>query len=338
MQSGAPRLCGWLTTALLCTACPASANGPIGDVPVFARIELLRPVASAIAIDGLGADWGAIPELPDPLGDAGGDASRDITGVAIAPLDDALLVRIRTAGTPSTYDLAFWLYVDFTGQQFLDLEIGLYLGFDDILWTYPASGPPTFQYWSDSTTVIENVVEVRIPYTQLAAVLPSEMADALSGSDARSFVRVTPFTRDYSQPGVPIVDYGAAVASFRLVQTPYALDTALPAAGRTDDGRARARRPLVSRSGRLRPRHARRLLGLRFLDRRQRAAPGRPAPGPESRRLHELRADGARFARGHGALAREREPRSAAAKRRLAGPRTSSISTRATTSRCSSRT
>ncbi len=33
----------------------ASANGPIGDAPVFARIEALRPVAAAIAIDGDGA-------------------------------------------------------------------------------------------------------------------------------------------------------------------------------------------------------------------------------------------------------------------------------------------
>ncbi len=231
MRRGSPRLSGWIPAAVLCAAAAARANGPIGDAPVFARIEALRPVAAAIAIDGDGSDWGAIPELPDPAGDASGDLSRDIAGVSIAPLDDALLVRIRTAGAPSTDDLAFWLYVDFMGQQFLDLEIGLYLGFDDILWTYPATGPATFQYWSDSTTVIGNVVEVRIPYAQLATALPADMADALSGSDARSFVRVTPFTRDYTQPGVPIVDYGAAVASFRLVPTPYALDTALPAAG-----------------------------------------------------------------------------------------------------------
>lgn len=216
----------------LSLAFAARANGPIGDAPVFARIEALRPVAAAIAIDGDGADWGAIPNLPDPSGDAGGDASRDITHVSIAPLDDALLVRIETAGPPSTFDLAFWLYVDFMGQEWLDLELGLYLGFDDILWTYPAAGAATFQYWADGeTTVIGNVVETRIPYALLAAYLPADMAAALTGGTARSFVRVTPFTRDYSQAGAPIVDYGASVASFRLVPTPYALDTPLPAAG-----------------------------------------------------------------------------------------------------------
>ena len=118
--------------------------------------------------------------------------------------------------------------MDFVGQEWTDLEIGLYAGFDDILWTYPEGGAAAFQYWNDSTTAVGNVVETRIPYAQLAAALPPAMAAALSGPGARSFVRVTPFTRDYSQPGAPLVDTGAAVASFRLVPTPYALDTALP--------------------------------------------------------------------------------------------------------------
>src|SRR5207344_492003 len=101
------------------------------------KIEALRPVAAALAIDGNGADWGAIPSLPDPAGDAGGDGSRDITSLAIAPLADSLAVRITTAAPPSTYDLAFWLYVDYVGFERVDLEIGLYLGFDDIVWIYP---------------------------------------------------------------------------------------------------------------------------------------------------------------------------------------------------------
>jgi len=104
-----------------------------GDGPVFARIEALRPVAAAIAIDGDGSDWGAIPTFSDPVGDAGGDSSRDITSFAIAPLADALLVEITTASAPSTGDLAFWLDIDYMGQEPLDLEIGLYLGFPDIL-------------------------------------------------------------------------------------------------------------------------------------------------------------------------------------------------------------
>ena len=214
----------------------ARANGPVGDAPVYAKIEALRPVAAALAIDGDGADWGAIPSLPDPNGDAGGDGSRDITGLAIAPLVDSLAVRITTAAPPSTYDLSFWLYIDYMGREQVDLsEIGLYPGFDDIVWIYPEGGTPSFHNFHDAALAIGNVVEARIPYATLAAAFndanePYRYA-ALGGPNARSYVRVTVFTRDYSQPGVPVVDWGPAVASFRLVPTPYTLDPPLPQPG-----------------------------------------------------------------------------------------------------------
>ncbi|MGH7290375.1 MAG: hypothetical protein ACREJT_04145, partial [Myxococcota bacterium] len=218
--------CSLLALVLSLLAPAARANGPIGDAPVFARIEALRPVAAAIAIDGNGGDWGAVPSLPDPTGDAGGDPSRDIVGVAIAPLADSLLVRIETAGPPSTQPLAFWLDVDFMGQEPLDIEIGLYAGFPDVLWFYPEGDDPNTAPF-DSTTVIANVVEARIPYAQLAAALPPAMAAALTGPGARSWVRVMPYSVDFALPDP--VDYGAAAASYRLVQTPYTLDAPLPA-------------------------------------------------------------------------------------------------------------
>ena len=225
------RAWGSIAVAAALCAAPARANGPIGDAPVFARIEALRPVAAALSVDGDGSDWGAIPNFTDPAGDAGGDPSRDIVGFAIAPLADSLVVRIQTAGPPSSYDLSFWLDIDFMGQEPLDLEIGLYAGFPDILWTYPEGGTPFFQTFNDSQLAIGNVVEARIPYAVIAPLLPADMAAALTGPNARSWVRVTPFTMDYSQASVPRVDTGPAVASFRLVPTPYALDPPLPAPG-----------------------------------------------------------------------------------------------------------
>jgi peptidase M23-like protein len=219
----------WAAFVLASAALPARANGPIGDAPVFTRIEALRPVAQALVIDGNGADWGAIPSFADPTGDAAGDPSRDITSVAIAPLADSLAVRITTAGPPSTYDLSFWLDIDFMGQAPLDVEIGLYNGFDDILWIYPETGSPTFQYWHDSELAIGNVVEARIPYAALAAALPADMAAALTGPNPRPWLRVTAFTVDYSQASVPRIDTGPAVSSYRLVPTPYNLDAAPPA-------------------------------------------------------------------------------------------------------------
>src|SRR5262249_35433496 len=50
----------------------------------------------------------------------------------------------------------------------------------------------------------------------------------LTDPNARSYLRVTAFTRDYTN-NAALVDTGPAVASFRLVPTPYTLDPPLPA-------------------------------------------------------------------------------------------------------------
>jgi hypothetical protein len=207
--------------------CLAAHGARASDAGTYALIDSVRNEAAGVVIDGSGADWSGIPAFPDPSGDAGGDASRDITSVSIAPTATALLVRIATAGPPSTQDLAFWLDVDFMSQQPLDIQLGLYLGFPDILWVYPEGGSAAFQNWDQSTTVIGNVVEVRIPYAQLDAVLPPSMQGRLTGANARSWVRVMPFTQNVFTS--TRVDDGTAVASYRLIPTPYALDPTLPA-------------------------------------------------------------------------------------------------------------
>jgi hypothetical protein len=209
-------------------ASAAQAGPPYGDAPIFARIDAARAIAEDVVIDGSGTDWAGIPAFADPAGDAGGDASRDITSVSVAPLDDALLVRIATAGAPSTFDLAFWLYVDYMAHERLDLEIGLYYGWPDILWRYPEGGSPSSVAVDVSELAIAGVVEARIPYTTLAANLPPEMAAALNGPSARSWLRVWAFTRNGG-----VVDRASAVGSFRLLPTPYTLDPALPPGGST---------------------------------------------------------------------------------------------------------
>jgi hypothetical protein len=64
-------------------------------------------------------------------------------------------------------------------------------------------------------------------------VLPPAMQGKLTGSGARPFLRVSPRTVDYPPPNFfyAVIDEGAAVGSYRLVTTPYALDSALPAGG-----------------------------------------------------------------------------------------------------------
>lgn len=69
------------------------------DARIFAQIDALLPIAAGIVVDGDCSDWGAIPVLPDPAGDAGGDAARDITGVAIAALEAAILFSHTIPGS-----------------------------------------------------------------------------------------------------------------------------------------------------------------------------------------------------------------------------------------------
>ena len=105
-------------------ASDASASSP-DDAQVFDLIDSLTPVAEAIEIDGDCSDWGAIPVFPDASGDAGGDPARDITGVAIAPIDDAMLVRIDVAGTPPAGAQDVWIEIDYREQQWWDLKFSL---------------------------------------------------------------------------------------------------------------------------------------------------------------------------------------------------------------------
>ncbi len=213
-----------LVLLLLSLSPPLHAGPPAyGDQATFEHIEALRAVA--IAIDGDGSDWSGIPAIADPPGDAGSFEDRDITSVSIAPLEDALLVRIATAAPPSD-EAIYWIEIDYRGYQTLDLQIGLYPGFDDLLWTYPEDADPSFQYWADSELAIAGVVEARIPYSALAPALPAEMASALSGAGARGWLRVWAFSE---HPTTFARLDQAIVGSYRLVPTPYPLDPPRPA-------------------------------------------------------------------------------------------------------------
>lgn len=202
--------------------------GAYGDQNAFDRIEAARPVAAAIEIDGEDEDWAGIPAFSDPAGDAQGESARDIRSVSIAPTEDALLVRIATEAAPVADDLVYWLDIEYRGLTAVDLQIGLYPGFADILWTYPQGGTPFFQNWNDSELAIGDVVEARIPYAVLAPALPAEMAADLSGPSARPWLRVFAFS--VHPTAFERLDQ-VAVASYRLKPTPYPLDPARPGPG-----------------------------------------------------------------------------------------------------------
>src|SRR5258706_15288975 len=168
----------WLSWLLLFAASAAAAAN---DADVYALIDTLKPVAEAITVDGNPADWGAIPAFPDPSGDAGGDPSRDITSVRIAPTANALYVLIQTAGPPSTADWAFWIRFDFLNEQWNDVELAINHSGADALSYSPEDGctAPAPDYcsmaWEHATVAIGSAVEIQIPYAELDAVLPAAM-------------------------------------------------------------------------------------------------------------------------------------------------------------------
>ena len=224
-----PRPLGLLLAVTLLAGLATRTALAASDADVHALIDTLKPVAEAIVIDGDGSDWGAIPTFSDPLGDAPSDAN-DIVGVAIAPLEDELLVRIDTAGTPPT-GRWFWITFDFLGQQNLDVKMSFNPFFADDIDAFPEGVAPPARVFSDvAEWAIGSVFEARIPYASLDPLLPVSMQGKLSGAGARSWVRVWAFT---GEPFFSEVDYGSAVGSFRLIDTPYTLDPPLPA-GATD--------------------------------------------------------------------------------------------------------
>jgi len=217
-------------------AAPARAAN---DADIYALISALEPVAEAITVDGNPSDWGAIPPFADPSGDASGDASRDIASVRIAPTASALYVLIQTAAAPSTADWAFWIRVDFLNEQRNDVELAINHSGADVLFYAPEDGctAPAPDYcsmsWEHATVAVGSAVEVKIPYAELDAALPASMQGKLMGSGARPFLRVQPHTIDYPPPSFfyTEIDDGSSVGSYRLVTTPYSLDSALPAGG-----------------------------------------------------------------------------------------------------------
>ena len=203
---------------------------------VFALIDSLVPVAAGITVDGDPSDWGAIPAFPDPAGDAGGDAARDIVSVRIAPTDAELFVLIETDAAPVAlaFAYAYRLRFDFAGFQCFDVDIAPdIVGADGISW-FDSGGCSGFTgdapTWDGTDIAIGAAVEIRVPYAALEAVLPASMQGQLTGTGARPWVRVSTYSTTFTG-GFAEVDQGASVGSFRLVTTPYVLDSALPPGG-----------------------------------------------------------------------------------------------------------
>jgi hypothetical protein len=224
-----------LLAAALVGLTPGSSRGQAtpgaADEAIYRLIRTLRAAVGSVSLDGRGGDWGPVPLIPDATGDATGngtdddapDPSRDISGVAILPLDDALLVRIETSGRPSREDRAFWLNLDLAGSPTAELQVGLSPDGNHFVRRFDAAGNPRGMRRLPFPWVLDEVVEIAFPYQVLEAALPG--AAALRGADARSWVRVVALTWDRRSGA--FTDFASA-ASYRIVPDPGALDPPLP--------------------------------------------------------------------------------------------------------------
>ncbi len=207
-----------------------------GHTPVFNTIDILKPIADAIVVDGDPNDWDGIPFFEDPNGDAGGNPALDIVRAAFAPLEDAWYVLIESAGPPSQNFIQYRLRIDYREQNVRDLELGLRPDFLDFYcwWNADTSfnGCTIFDDFNgldpnDSEIAISgNFFEAKIPISLLQNILPAEFSSALNGAAARPFMRVTPTSEDPNT--FALMDVGPAIGSYRLKATPYELDAALP--------------------------------------------------------------------------------------------------------------
>ena len=217
-----------LAAAALAAICATAAAGePDSEAAVRARIEQVRAIAERIVIDGDGRDWAGIPHFAGSAGRTD-DPSRHIVEVSIAPRRDDLLVMLRTAGRPSREDRAFWVNVDFMGAASYDFQVGIRDREPHVFWTFAEGETARAGSITGIEAAIGEVVEIRIPHSALARALPAAMAEQLRGPSARSWVRVAPFTWEARTRS--FVNWGAAVASFRLSLGEAPLDPPSPRA------------------------------------------------------------------------------------------------------------
>ncbi len=197
------------------------------DALIHQKIRSIQSIASHIRIDGRGLDWRGIPSFSEPAGDVY-DPSRDITNVSIAPRQNDLLIFIATAARPSQEDRAFWFDIDFSAHQIPDIQIGLSSTGTHTLWINEEGHASISTQLAGIEVQIRDIVEVRIPYQSLVQVLPASMVQSLMNENMRPWMRVFPFTWDFKTQSY--IDYGPAVASFRLTSS-CPLDATLPVIG-----------------------------------------------------------------------------------------------------------
>jgi len=187
-------------------------------------IEKTAAIADRIVVDGRTDDWNGILKLSDSPVDSRGGAQREIVAVAIAPRANDLLILIETEEPPSDTPHEFLVNIDLLGNPTHDVLLAIGVDRKSTIAIYDGRPPNDYQDAPTVEAVVGDAVEVRLPYSALRSLLPLEMRRKFAGANMRTWMRAVPMA--WHSTRKRYVDFGPAVASFRLVPMPD-LDTPL---------------------------------------------------------------------------------------------------------------
>jgi len=190
---------------------------------IHRKIRQVRERALKIRIDGYGDDWRGIPKSISPAGNVR-DSSRDITATAIAPLEDRLLIALFTRSRPTKYRWSYFFDIFMYGISGRDFGFGIHSDRTqkDGNWVIISTphGKGVRKEMPSIKIVMKEIVEISIPWKTLYSLVPGRVIRKFD----RPFVRLRAFSNNVSKGNV---DYGNAIASYKLHSRRYKLDIPL---------------------------------------------------------------------------------------------------------------
>ncbi|MBU0955072.1 MAG: M23 family metallopeptidase [Spirochaetes bacterium] len=201
-------------------------GGQVDDIRVYELMRDVRELALGIRVDGKKADWEGIPRAESVIGNVV-DGSTDIVASAIAPLDHALYIAIYTRDKPTQKSWSWYVQLDVTAVANFDFQIGIKsVGPGNRFRVYTSHGETVRDFIEDIDVSIDEIVEIRIPWTRLAQLATQKPQEYAAELERQPFVRVTPFVWANSESYS--IDEGTTIASYKLFATPVALDSTPP--------------------------------------------------------------------------------------------------------------
>jgi hypothetical protein len=204
------------------------------DFEMGRRIDIVRALAEGLVMDGNGDDWAGIPSAKDADPEPIADQSLDITEVSLAPREDDIMVLLRTAARPSGEGVLYGIAMDIYGDWDSDCDVGV-TGEGAIGLNSRDDESNEYDYLLRTDlrcACLGEAVEFRVPHSEIGRLFAS--AGKPPEVPLRAWIRIRTYTWALDGEGVRhVIDYGPAIASYRLVSRRGPLDPPLKDGGET---------------------------------------------------------------------------------------------------------